>query len=270
MTFGHLAGALHEVLVALGGTPRVWRTDRMATVVIPGTDRLNPQFAQLAKHYGVEVAVCPPHRPQRKGVVEAAIKFIGGRLVAHRRGRDDRRGPGVARPLVAAGTADAAPARVGRSASSAPRSRCGRCRRWRYPAEIVGRAQVARASALVAFEGNRYSVPPGHAGRTVERPRPRRRAAPADLLAGRRRWSRRTAAPRPAPGRRSAAAEHAGLLEQAVLAAFTTQTDACRRKANRPPGETALAELARLRGLDRRPAPVISLERYAALAEVAC
>src|SRR4051794_36485063 len=79
MTFGHLAGALHEVLVGLGGTARVWRVDRMATAVIPGTDRLNPQFAQLAKHYGVDVVICPAHRPQRKGVVEAAIGFIGGR-----------------------------------------------------------------------------------------------------------------------------------------------------------------------------------------------
>lgn len=26
MTFGHLAAAMHRVLVALGGTPRVWRT----------------------------------------------------------------------------------------------------------------------------------------------------------------------------------------------------------------------------------------------------
>ena len=79
MTVGHLAGAAHEILLGLGGTSLVWRVDRMATAVIPGTDRLNPQFAQMAKHYGVDVAVCPAHRPQRKGVVEAAIKFIGGR-----------------------------------------------------------------------------------------------------------------------------------------------------------------------------------------------
>jgi WD domain, G-beta repeat len=79
MTFGHLAGALHDILAGLGGTPRVWRVDRMATAVIPGTDRLNAQFAQMAKHYGVDVAICPAHRPQRKGVVEAAIKFIGAR-----------------------------------------------------------------------------------------------------------------------------------------------------------------------------------------------
>ena len=79
MTFGYLAGALHEILAGLDGTSLVWRVDRMATAVIADTDRLNPQFAQMAKHYGVDVAICPPHRPQRKGVVEAAIKFIGGR-----------------------------------------------------------------------------------------------------------------------------------------------------------------------------------------------
>jgi transposase len=45
MTFGHLADAMHRVLVALGGTPRVWRTDRMATIVIPGTDRLTVDAA---------------------------------------------------------------------------------------------------------------------------------------------------------------------------------------------------------------------------------
>ena len=53
-----------------------------------------------------------------------------------------------------------------------------------------------------------------------------------------------------------------------MLAAFTTD-HACRRKPNRPPGEDALAELARLRGIEHRPAPVISLRRYAELAEVA-
>ena len=53
-----------------------------------------------------------------------------------------------------------------------------------------------------------------------------------------------------------------------MLAAFTTD-HACRRKANRPPGQDALAELARLKGLAAEPAPVIDLGRYAAF-EVAC
>jgi hypothetical protein len=65
-------------------------------------------------------------------------------------------------------------------------------------------------------------------------------------------------------------AEHAVLLERAVLNAFTTQT-ACRSKTNRPPGDGALAELAKLHG--QPPglvAPVVSLSDYAKLAEVAC
>jgi hypothetical protein len=75
-SFPHLAEAIDGVLRRLGGTTRAWRTDRMATVVRPGSDRITGQFAQLAKHYGVEVGVCPPRRPQRKGVVEAAVKYI--------------------------------------------------------------------------------------------------------------------------------------------------------------------------------------------------
>ncbi|MCA1680192.1 MAG: hypothetical protein LC777_15190 [Actinobacteria bacterium] len=51
-----------------------------------------------------------------------------------------------------------------------------------------------------------------------------------------------------------------------MLAAFTTK-DACRRKPNLAPVDTALAELARLRGVDARPAEVISLADYATLAE---
>jgi hypothetical protein len=63
--------------------------------------------------------------------------------------------------------------------------------------------------------------------------------------------------------------EHDQALRKAVLDAFTTQT-ACRRKTNRPPGETALAELARLHGhTELAPAAVVSLKNYAALAEVA-
>lgn len=55
-----------------------------------------------------------------------------------------------------------------------------------------------------------------------------------------------------------------------MLAAFTTQT-ACRSKTNRPPGEGALAELAKLHNhAPDQVAPVVSLSDYAKLAEVAC
>ena len=226
MTFGYLVGALHEVLGALGGTPRVWRVDRMATAVVPGTDRLNPQFAQLAKHYGVEVAICPPHRPQRKGVVEAAVKFIGGRWWRTVQvGLDGEPPSGIwMRGPFASLTPGGAVIR--RSASLAAPSRCGHLPALRFPAEIVVERQASR-SALVAFEGNRYSVPPAHAGRTARRPCQRRRAAPADHLDAPACWSRDTAAPAPGPGRRSAPASMPPRWRQAVLEAFTTQP-ACR------------------------------------------
>jgi len=64
------------VLRRLGGAARCWRTDRMATFVYPDSDRLRPEAAAIAKHYGVQVAVCPPKRPQRKGVVEKGIDYV--------------------------------------------------------------------------------------------------------------------------------------------------------------------------------------------------
>jgi len=70
-------------------------------------------------------------------------------------------------------------------------------------------------------------------------------------------------------GQTTRSLEHAAALEQAVLAAFTTG-HACPRKANRPPGQDALTELARLKGLSALPAPVIDLGRYAAFETAAC
>ncbi|MGH8301720.1 MAG: Mu transposase domain-containing protein [Steroidobacteraceae bacterium] len=267
MTFGHVAGAVHEVLVGLGGTSLVWRVDRMASAVIPGTDRLNPQFAQLAKHYGVNVAICPAHRPQRKGVVEAAIKFIGGRWWRTAR---------VASMLEAQQSLDAFTVRVsdgrGRRGSTVGELGAGEPLRplpaLAFPAEIIVE-RVASRSALVLFETNKYSVPPGYAGQTlavrarVGEPQLRIVTATGIKVATHRR------APTGAE-QTIRTSEHATQLEKAVLDAFTTQT-ACRSKTNRPPGPGALAELAKLHGLaDDGLAPVVSLNDYAALATVAC
>jgi hypothetical protein len=135
-----------------------------------------------------------------------------------------------------------------------------------YPAQIVVERKVSRA-ALTAFEGNHYSVPPVHAGRTVtvtwriSEPLLRISSAHGEIVAEHRRIQA-------GAGQTVRSSEHAALLETAVLAAFTTK-HACRRKPNLPPGDSALAELARLRGLDPGGAKVISLADYAALAEAA-
>jgi hypothetical protein len=267
MTLGHLAGAAHEILIGLGGTSLVWRVDRMATAVIPGTDRLNPQFAQLAKHYGVDVAICPAHRPQRKGVVEAAIKFIGGRWW---------RTATVASMLEAQQSLDTFSTRVsdarGRRSSTVGELGAGEPLQalpaLAFPAEIMAE-RVASRSALVSFETNKYSVPPGYAGQTlavrarVGEPHLRIQTTTGIKVATHRRA--------PAGAEQTIrTGEHATQLERAVLDAFTTQT-ACGSKLNRPPGTGALAELAKLHGLaGTKLAPVVSLNDYAALATVAC
>jgi transposase len=263
MTFGHLAAAMHQVLVALGGTPRVWRTDRMATIVTPQTGRITADAATLAKHYGTQIAVCPARRAQRKGVVEKAIQYLTRswwRTAAVAT-------IGEAQRSLDAWSIDVADARdrpagtVGQLGASEPLQVLPVAA---YPAQIVVERKVSRA-ALTAFEGNHYSVPPVHAGRTVtvtwriSEPLLRIVGAHGEIVAEHRRIQA-------GAGQTVRSAEHTALLESAVLAAFTTD-DGCRRKPNLPPGDNALAELARLRGLDPGGAQVISLADYAALAE---
>lgn len=137
-----------------------------------------------------------------------------------------------------------------------------------FPAEIWVERPVSR-SALVAFEGNQYSVPAALAGAAQVTVRARLGEQTLRILST---AGTQVAKHRRAPsatGQLIRSAEHAAGLEQAVLSAFTTRPP-CRRKQNRPPGQAALAAAAVLRG--EQPADsgvVIDLERYAQLAQVA-
>ena len=75
----HLVFAMDAVMRRLGGTPRIWRTDRLATVIVPGTRDVQASFAPVAKHYGAVVEPCPPRRGNRKGAVESSVRFVSGR-----------------------------------------------------------------------------------------------------------------------------------------------------------------------------------------------
>jgi len=264
MTFAHLIDAIDGVLRRLGGTPRAWRTDRMATVVAPGSDRITAQFAQAAKHYGVEVWVCPPRRPQRKGVVEKAIQYV-------------TRSWWRTAPVSSLGQAQADLDRWAVAVSDR------RTRQGSTIAELAGQEgllglpatafpaqleiqRVVGRSALVAFEGNHYSVAPGLVGQNVT-VRARLGELHLELIsAAGRRVARHRRAPAGA-GQLLRSDEHALLLEQAVLGAFTTDKP-CRRKANRPPGDAALGHAAALAGRDPG-AVVVDLEDYAQIARVA-
>lgn len=164
--FARLVAALDGLLRRFGGTPHTWRAGRMTTVCDPETSGIRPQFAEVAQHYGAAVAVCPPDRPQQKSAVETAVRYLTrtwwrsapvsspaqaqadldrfATSVADRRRRDD--GTTVAQlaerePLLAL---PATP----------------------FPV-ILEAERVVTRSALVPFEGNRYSVGPELAGQQV-------------------------------------------------------------------------------------------------------
>jgi hypothetical protein len=165
MTFAHLAESIDGVLRRLGGTSRAWRTDGMATVVYPGSDRITAMFAQAAKHYEVEVWVCPPRRPQRKGVVESAIKYL-------------TRSWWRTAPVASLGQAQADLDRWSVSVSDRRKRQGGTIAELAatepllglpaaaFPAQLEAERVVSR-TALVSFEGNRYSVAPAHIAQTV-------------------------------------------------------------------------------------------------------
>lgn len=260
-SFPHLAGALDGVLRRLGGTAKAWRTDRMATVITPGSDRIRAEFAAVAKHYGVGVDICPPRRPQRKGVVESGIGYLA---------RSWWRSAPVATPAQAqadldrfcACVADARRRENGTVGSLADAEPLLALPAAPFPAELAV-ARVISAQALVNFEGNRYSVPPELLGQTGT-VKARLGELGVEIVSA---TGRRVARHRRAPSGAAQAircAEHGRALERAVLDAFTTAPP-CKRKANRPPGPVALAAAAKLRGTDGAEV-LIDLDRYAQIA----
>lgn len=133
-----------------------------------------------------------------------------------------------------------------------------------YPAQISVERQASR-KALVAYDGNKYSIDAAHAGRTVTviarvgEPTLRIISADGEVIG-----EHRLAVA--GGGQTIRTREHAQALERAVLAAFTTDK-ACSRKRNRPPSDTSLAALAAIRGLNGASPPTASMQDYARLAE---
>src|SRR5215211_2325011 len=166
----HLIEAMDGVLRRLGGTARRWRVDRMATVIVPGSADVQASFAPVAKYYGATVVPCPPRRGNRKGSVEAAVRFATGRWW-RTLGADSPAAAQVSLDRFWSTTGDArlrSPSRIEDPPADGSRPR------WptvgelaeaepllalpvaAYPATIEERTPVDH-QASVAFRGNRYS-----------------------------------------------------------------------------------------------------------------
>jgi len=132
-----------------------------------------------------------------------------------------------------------------------------------FPATVVVDRAVAD-DASFAFRGNRYAVPPGLGGATVEvRHRLGTSLVSVHSAAGSVMCEHRLA---PAgAGTLVRTPELRDQLERAVLSALTTARP-CDTKANRPPSPEALAEAAKLLGAEGADV-VVDLAAYGRLAE---
>lgn len=163
MTRPQVIAGIDRITRRFGGVTKTWRFDRMATVCHPASGEVTAEFAAVAKHYGVSVAICPPRRGNRKGVVEAANKGAAQRWW---------------RTLADEVTVEQAQASVDKFcalrgdtrmrttadgkhtvATVAEREPLALPPAGPFPAIVTETRQVSR-QALVPWRGNTYSVPP--------------------------------------------------------------------------------------------------------------
>jgi transposase len=265
----HLVDALHRVAERLGGLTRVWRFDRMSTVANPHSGQLNATFAEVAKHYGITVALCPPRRGNRKGVVEKANHSAAQRWWRTLPDDIETAGAQTRLDVFCETKTDARRRVVDEVGTKLTVAQIAATERLRplpvlaFPATFDV-TRTVRPQALVAFRGNRYSVPPELAG-TVVHVTHRLGTSTIDILtAGGIVIARHHRAPDGA-GVTVRTDAHVAALEAAALAAFTT-TKPHRGKVRIPPGPAAQAAAAVLRG-EPTTTPVIDLAAYAAAAE---
>ena len=247
----HLIDALDKTTRKLGGLTKKWRFDRMTTVCHPDSGKVTATFAAVAKHYGIQVAICPPRRGNRKGVVEKANHGAAQRwwrtlpddiTVEQAQASLDEfcRVRGDARLRLSAVDGRATVLTVAEREPLAPVPTVP------FPATI-SEERVVSAQALVAWRGNFYSVPPelARAHVTVSQrlgePHVDVATSSGTVIA------RHELAPDGA-GVMVRDHGHVIALEQLVLAGHDTSRPH-RRKERIPPGPAALAAAEQLRAL---------------------
>lgn len=77
-----------EAFATFGGVPRVIVPDNLKAAVIRAAFELGDDpslhrgYVELARHYGFKVDPAPPRDPEKKGKVEAGVKYVGNNFVA--------------------------------------------------------------------------------------------------------------------------------------------------------------------------------------------
>ncbi|MFI8593806.1 Mu transposase domain-containing protein [Microbacterium sp. NPDC078428] len=262
MDVPHLLAAMTTLLALLGGLTRVWRFDRMATVLNHRTGDLVPMFAGFTKHHAVQAIVCRPRSGNRKGVVEKnnhtaaqrwwrnlpdelTLEQAQASLNAFARAQDDR-----PREDLAGKTTAAAMFQAERLRPLPPVV---------FPV-IVTEERTATRQALIDWRGNRYSVPPELAAAKVE-VRQRLGADTIDIATPSGTVVARHRVAEPGLGVTIRDTGHVTALE-AIALASAPPGHPHRRKERIPPGPAALRAAAVLTGTIAAPSTVIDLAAY--------
>ena len=83
-----------EAFTKFGGVPRVMVPDNLKAAVVRAAfavdddAELNRTYRELARYYGFQIDPTPPRSPEKKGKVEAGVKYVNGNALAGRAGED--------------------------------------------------------------------------------------------------------------------------------------------------------------------------------------
>ena len=262
MDIPHLLAAMTTVLGLLGGVTRVWRFDRMATVLHPTTGDLTPMFAGFAKHHGVQPVVCRPRSGNRKGVVEKNNHTAAQRW--WRTVPDELTLEQAQASVEAFALGQDARTREGEHGTTTAAAMFSAERLRPLPPVlfpvIVTEERTATRQALIDWRGNRYSVPPELAAAKVI-VQQRLGAATIDIATISGAVVARHRVARPGLGVTVRDTGHVTALETIALASAPPGRPH-RRKERIPPGSAARRAAAALTGTAEPTSTVISLAAY--------
>ena len=220
----------------------------MAAVCHPASGKITATFGPVAKHYGVEIAICPSRHGNRKGVVEKGNHCLAQRWWRTLPGDTTITGAQTSLDQFCVRVGDVRTRRrdgVTTAVAALAATEPLRTAPPAYPVSVTVE-RVVSAQALVAFAGNFYSIGPGMSGTTVT-VRHRLGESSIEILTGSGVVLARHRREPDGAGVVVRADEHVVALEHAVLAGFTDRAP-CRSKERRPPSAAALAEAVRLSG----------------------
>jgi transposase len=173
LTVHSLCRSLVRAAIALGGTTRQWLFDNPKTVVLErrgNAIRFHPTLLDLCAQMRVQPRLCAPARPEHKGRVERAIRylrdrFLGGRTTTSVADGNLQLGRFIAEIANARPHPVLSPRTVGHVLADE------RARLLPLPSplpdtDVVVPSGVDR-QAFVRFDTNRYSVPSKYAERTL-------------------------------------------------------------------------------------------------------